>query len=57
MTYDIDGWTSAYLLLAALGIGALVVAATAAARVIRACTIGAPGAAAHGTPGMPRDPS
>lgn len=38
MTFDIDGWTSVYLALAALGIGALVVAAAAAARALRVCT-------------------
>ncbi|MGW3847155.1 hypothetical protein [Streptomyces fagopyri] len=38
MTYDIDGWTALYLALAGLGIGALVVAAAAIARTIRART-------------------
>ncbi|MFE4552391.1 hypothetical protein [Streptomyces sp. NPDC056785] len=38
MIFDVDGWTALYLVLAGLGIGALVVAAAAAARALRACT-------------------
>lgn len=38
MIFDVDGWTALYLVLAGLGIGALVVAAAAAARALHAVT-------------------